>query len=329
MNRLSLSSAVLAISTVVLVSGCGAEGSAPDEAQPTSAREITVVDDRARSPSDRDGTCMPAQGDRPTDDYPARLTTLARTAGELLITNGVAAGDTTGDGTQLSIEQAFDRASAVPGDAPIVEGLWSARAVEDGLYDGLGSDLEEHARHIESFVMSDATLVALLGPNWRPIVQVIESFAAEGFAEYVRAVAQAPQMRVADALVRRLELQNLAASNGYAQQWDTAQSIATIYFQMCNYGIERTENGTLDGDELDASILGEVLVYDAVAAAFTGSDGSPMMVEPLTTGLAIVLDPEGSSIREDSLTKDFDPNEILSPEDVELMEAEEPSIEGP
>ncbi|MCZ4278385.1 hypothetical protein [Rhodococcoides yunnanense] len=324
MTTLSKVRAVLAVlSVAVVVSSCGTDDPAPGVPENPEAATLTGLE--------RDSTCRAAQSAQPLASPAQRLTTLARTAGRLLIDNGIVPGPNMADGSELTVSQAFDQASVVPGDASIIETLWVQQATADDIFQGLYTDLDAKARHIESYVVTDATLTDQLGPNWPEIVDVVEEFADDGFDNFVQRVRDSRPMRVPDALQRRTELHEDARSAGIADQWENAQSIATIYFQSCSSAARfdpRTSSDVVN--DLESQILAEVLVLDAIAAAFVGGGVEQAeLAEPLTAGLQIVLGSGPAGQRDDVLTKDFDPNEIMSPEDVELMELEEPSLDGP
>lgn len=132
-------------------------------------------------------------------------------------------------------------------------------------------------------------------------------------------------MRAVNAADMRARLRAEAAVAGLDNQWEAAQSIVGIYFWSCRMS---SRDAGVDVD-LPSSILGEILAADAVGAAFAESFGSPEAVRPLSLGLRIVIGSETEPTGAERLTKNYDPNEILSEEDVELMEAEAPSLDGP
>lgn len=138
-------------------------------------------------------------------------------------------------------------------------------------------------------------------------------------------------MRVPDALQRRTELQEGAKFAGLAERWENAQSIATNYFQSCSSAARFDPRPSTDiVNDVGSQVLAEVLVLDAIAAAFVGdSIEQAELAVPLAAGLQMVLGSGKPGQRDDVFTKDYDPNEILSPEDAELMELEGPSLEGP
>ncbi|MBY6540382.1 hypothetical protein HQ325_17035 [Rhodococcus sp. BP-349] len=282
----------------------------------------------AVDPYSRDNTCTAGDAVQSDAEPAGRLTQLSHTAGELLLVNGIAPGPQVAVGGQLSSDQAADRASTVPGDASITEALWVAAIPPEAGLDPV-RDTEEYfasqARRISTFEVTEENLGQLLGPNWSSVIDVVEGFARNGYEDYVEQVRGAPPMREADAAATRARLRAASVDAGLESQWRTAQSIVPIYFQSCDL----SSNVAGHDVDLSSSVLAEVLAADAVAAAFTTSFAPPAMVEPLARGLQIALGAETNPTADGGLTKDYDPNEILSPEDVELMEAEEPSLEGP
>ena len=317
-RRSRLVSLACGVVVVAALGACGG-GHTADEQPPAEA----VVD-----PYLRGNTCAP---DSPADknvDPARRLTELSRTAGELLLVNGIVPGPDLAVDGQLTSSQAADRASTVPGDASIAEALWvAAPSPENGL-DPIRDTAEYYAadaRHISTFEVTEQSLNQMLGPSWSSVIEVVEEFAGDGYEQYVESVRDAPPMRVSDAADIRAQLRAAAVDAGLESQWETAQSIVPIYFQSCT-----TSSDVAGHDiELSSSVLGEILAADAVGAAFAETIGPSELTEPLTRGLQIVLGAEPNSAETSQLTKEYDPNEILSPEDVELMEAEEPSLDGP
>ncbi|RRQ29696.1 hypothetical protein DK926_02190 [Rhodococcus sp. Eu-32] len=190
-------------------------------------------------------------------------------------------------------------------------------------------DTEEYyaaeAQRISTFEITEDSLNQWLGPSWSSVIKVVGDFAGNGYEQYVEQVRDAPSMRAADAAAKRAQLRARSVDAGLESQWEAAQSIVSIYFWSCMMSSREAGNDV----DLSSSILGEVLAADAVGAAFAESFGSRELVEPLALGLHIVLGSAPKSTGTENLTKDYDPNEILSPEDVELMEAEEPSLDGP
>lgn len=257
-----------------------------------------------------------------------RLTDLSRTAGDLLLTNGIAPGPEVARNGELSSDQAADRASTVPGDASIAQALWVEYARPDAGLDVMNPNREyyiDQARKIAEFEVTEEKMGQWLGPNWASVVEVTESFARPGYEQYIDQVGEAPPMRAADGKAMRAQLRAQAVAAGLETQWETAQSIVGTYFWSCMMS-SRDMGSEVD---LNDSVLGEILAADAVGAAFARSFGSRDLIEPLAAGVQIVLDPTTAPEDGGQLTKNYDPNEILSPEDVELMEAEEPSLDGP
>ncbi|WP_143546121.1 MULTISPECIES: hypothetical protein [unclassified Rhodococcus (in: high G+C Gram-positive bacteria)] len=301
-----------------VVPACGDDNKATEE--PST--------EAVRGPYLRENTCAAADSKAEGRDHAARLTQLSQTAGELLLVNGISPGPTIAVDGQLSSDQAADRASTVPGDASIAEALWvAAPRPETGLDPIRDTDAyyAAEARRISAFEVTEENLSHWLGPSWSSVVEVVEEFAHNGYEQYVLQVRDAPPMRSADAASERAELRAEAVDAGLESQWEAAQSIVSTYFWSCMMSSSEAGHDV----DVSSSILGEILAADAVGAAFAETFGSPESVQPLATGLRMVLNPEPEVNDAGHLTKDFDPNEILSPEDVELMEAEEPSLEGP
>lgn len=304
---------------VLVASGvsCSDSGSSGSSEQPSTEPAV--------SPYARTNTCLPGEA-AADNDTARRLTDLSRNAGRLLIENGIAPGPSVAVDGQLSVDQAADRASTVPGDASIIEALWSATITS---VDNLGpvSDRDEYyntlAERISTLQLSDQYLSAMLGPRWAPVLDVVERFAATGYEQLVEGVRASPPMRKGDAAATRAQLRAFAVDAGLKKQWETAQTIVTVYFQSCSTSAQAA------GVEVDlsSSVLAEVLAADAVAAAFSDPDAAPDSIGPLSRGLDIALGADPGTGGD--LTKDYDPNEILSPEDAELMDAEEPNLEGP
>ncbi|MBM7415539.1 MULTISPECIES: hypothetical protein [Nocardiaceae] len=286
-------------------------------------RPQAVVD-----PYSRDNTCTAGDSGQSDAEPADRLTQLSHTAGDLLLVNGIAPGPQVAVDGQLSSDQAADRASTVPGDASITEALWVAAIPPEADLDPVRDTQEYYAsqaRRISTFEVTEDNLGQMLGPNWSSVIDVVENFARGGYENDVEQVRDAPPMRAADSAASRAQLRTASVDAGLESQWETALSIVPIYFQSCDL----SSNVAGHDVDLSSSVLAEVLAADAVAAAFTTSFIPAEMVEPLARGLQVALGADPSSAADGGLTKDYDPNEILSPEDVELMEAEEPSLEGP
>ncbi|MDV6261029.1 hypothetical protein [Rhodococcoides yunnanense] len=310
----------LACGVVVLatVGACGT-GDTADEQPPVEA---------VANPYLRGNTCTPDGLTDENVDPARRLTELSRTAGELLLVNGIVPGPDLAVDGQLTSSQAADRASTVPGDASIAEALWIAAPSPDTGLDPIRDTADYYAadaQHISTFEVTEQSLNRMLGPNWSSVIEVVEEFAGDGYEQYVEAVRDAPPMRASDAAAIRAQLRAAAVDAGLESQWETAQSIVPIYFQSC------TSSSDAAGHDVDlsSSVLGEILAADAVGAAFAETIGPSDSTEPLALGLQIVLGTDPNSAGDSQLTKNYDPNEILSPEDVDLMEAEEPSLDGP
>ncbi|MDJ0396248.1 hypothetical protein QMK17_23350 [Rhodococcus sp. G-MC3] len=310
----------LACAVVVLsaVSACGNGDGASDQ-PPAEA---------LGGPYLRENTCTTDDSHGETVDYARRLTQLSQTAGELLLVNGISPGPTIAVKGQLSSDQAADRASTVSGDASIAEALWVAAPRRETSLDPV-RDTDEYyaaeARRISTFEVTEESLNQMLGPSWSSVIEVVQEFAHNGYEQYVEQIRDALPMRVADAAAKRAQLRAMSVDADLESQWEAAQSIVGIYFWSC---MMSSRDAGHDVDQ-SSSVLGEILAADAVGAAFAETFGPRELVEPLTLGLQIVLGARPNSAAAEQLTKDYDPNEILSPEDVELMEAEEPSLEGP
>jgi hypothetical protein len=257
-----------------------------------------------------------------------RLTTVVQRAAELLRVNGAAWGSQVATGTELSIGEALAQASSVPGDATIAEMEWLRQADRDGMYDP-NRPLDRLVQHLEATTITDADLAEHLGPNWPAIVDTFTTVAASGFDDYAAQVRRSPAMRVADALDIRAQLQEQAAATGLREQWARSQDLVAAYFERC---ISESLSRRDPTDPLDEYIrdwsLAQALAHDAVAAAFfaEGAGADEDQVETLARGLQIVQAPERFD-RDGSLTRTVQPGENLSPEDAELLDAEEPFLE--
>lgn len=261
----------------------------------------------------------------------ARLTNVVQTAAELLRVNGAAWGPQVAIGTELSIEEAFARAGSVPGDAVVADMEWLRQAQRDGLYDGANRSLDSLVRHIESTTITDVDLADHLGPNWQAVMDVIGTVAAIGFDEYVSKVRTSPAMRAADALDIRSVVRENAVALGLQTEWDGAQEVVAFYFQECSLAAlgQREVNVSVEEYMRDWD-LAEALARDAVAAAFAAdltSDDGREQIEILARGLQIVQAPNEFG-PDDLLTRSVDPYENLHPDEVELLELENPFIEG-
>lgn len=306
----------------------GDRGSTTPSPDRSTSSASAPVDGSTSLPSAADGTCSAATADPPSLDATSRLQLHVERTGELLRENGVAPGPYSANG-ELSIDQAFDRASAYPGDAAVAVVSWLIQANADGLYGNATHDDQARVAHIESFTVTDEVLARQFGANWREVLDVVEHFASPGFDSYIDDVRTAPPMRAANALTIRSQLQRHAEAQGHGAQWKNTQDIVVNYFQVCNMAALGRWDRNASFDALyEGRVLGEALAHDAVAAAFVGDDAYPVSATPLAKGLQIALDPE-TYTGDAALTRDFDPNENLDPEDRELLEAEEPVIEGP
>ncbi|ROZ55424.1 hypothetical protein EEB12_16665 [Rhodococcus sp. WS1] len=285
----------------------------------------------------RNPACEPLLSDSEAATSPdtantsTRLTNIVQTAADLLRVNGAAWGPQVAVGSELSIEEAFEHAGSVPGDAMVAEMEWLRQAQRDGLYDGPDQSLDSLVRHIDSTTISDLDLVDHLGPNWQAVIDVIGTVAANGFDEYVSMVRASPAMRAADALDIRSALRGKAVALGFEAEWDGAQEVVAFYFQQCTLAAlaQREVNSSVEEYVRDWD-LAEAVARDAVAAAFAAdfsSDESGEQVEILARGLQIVQVP--SEFDPDYLlTRSVDPYENLHPEEAELLKLEDPLIEG-
>lgn len=260
-----------------------------------------------------------------------RLTNVVQTAADLLRVNGAAWGPQVAVGSELSIEEAFERAGSVPGDAMVAEMEWLRQAQRDGLYDGADRSLDSLVRHIESTTITDVDLADHLGPNWQAVIDVLGTVATIGFDEYVSKVRASPAMRADDALDLRSALRENAVALGFQAEWDGAQEVVAFYFQQCSLAAlgQREVNVSVEEYMRDWD-LAEAVARDAVAAAFAAdftSDEGREQIEILARGLQIVLAPNDFD-PDDLLTRSVDPYENLHPDEVELLKLEDPFIEG-
>lgn len=258
-----------------------------------------------------------------------RLTSVVQRAAELLRVHGAAWGPQVATGAELSIDEAFEQAATVPGDATVAVMEWLRQAERDGVYDNPNRPIESLVQHIELITITDADLAEHLGPNWPAIVDTLATVAAIGFDDYVAQVRRSPAMRAADALDIRTQLQEQAVESGLQEQWQRSQDLVAAYFEQCitEALMRRNPNDPMDEYIRDWE-LAQALVRDAVAAAFfpdtAGADRE--QVANLARGLRIVQAPDEFD-QDGSLTRTVRPGENLHPEDAELVEAEEPFLE--
>lgn len=321
---------------IIAVAAAGAIGVSKFIAANSSS---AVVEENSSSGQreQRSPACEPLLSDSEAATSPdaantsTRLTKVVQTAADLLRVNGAAWGPQVAIGSELSIEEAFEHAGSVPGDAMVVEMEWSRQAQRDGLYDGDDKSLDSLVRHIDSTTISDLDLIDHLGPNWQAVIDVIGTVAANGFDEYVSMVRTSPAMRAADALDIRSALRGNAVALGLEAEWDGAQEVVALYFQKCTLAAlaQREVNSSVEEYVRDWD-LAEAVARDAVAAAFAidfSSDESGEQIEILARGLQIVQVPsEFDPVY--FLTRSVDPYENLHPEEAELLKLEDPLIEG-
>ena len=327
---------LVAVGLIIVVVAAGAVGVSKFLAANSSS---TVVEENSTSGQrgQHNPACEPflSDSEAATSHRPVgaseRLTNVVQTAADLLRVNGAAWGPQVAVGSELSIEEAFERAGSVPGDAMVAEMEWLRQAQRDGLYDGADRSLDSLVRHIESTTITDVDLADHLGPSWQAVIDVLGTVAAIGFDEYVSKVRASPAMRAADALDLRSALRENAVALALRAEWDGAQEVVAFYFQQCTLAAlgQREVNVSVEEYMRDWD-LAEALARDAVAAAFAAdftSDEGREQIEILARGLQIVQAPNDFG-PDDLLTRSVDPYENLHPDEVELLKLEDPFIEG-
>ncbi|WP_454836750.1 hypothetical protein [Rhodococcus qingshengii] len=326
----------VAAGLIIAVATAGAIGvSKIFAARPSSANIEETITKAERGRHNPACEPIPSRPDaatlRRSSDASVRLTNVVQTAAQLLRVNGAAWGPQVAVGTELSIDEAFENAGSIPGDAIVAEAEWLRQAQRDGLYDDADRSLDSLVRHIESTTITDVDLASHLGPNWPAVIDVVGTVAVIGFEEYVSKVRASPPMRAADALDLRSALRENTVALGLEAEWDGAQELVALYFQGCtSAALSRREANLSVEDYIHDWDLAEALARDAVAAAFAAdltSNENRGRVEILARGLQIIQAPDKLGPN-DRLTRSVDPNENLHPDEVALLELEDPLIEG-
>ncbi|MEU6189690.1 hypothetical protein [Nocardia sp. NPDC047038] len=172
----------------------------------------------------------------PTAGSPAqRLTELARSAAELLRVNGFAWGPAVATGTQLTFGGALASAAEVPGDAHIVEEVFSWRS-------GRGSVLpnasapgaeEAHVDFLARLEITDAHLLDQFGTGWEQVLDLNTAINSIPFETWFSRAAMLMPVDTEQRNRAWAAVRDHAQRQGRSRQWRDTIDLATLYFQAC------------------------------------------------------------------------------------------------
>lgn len=210
---------------------------------------------------------------------PERLTTLARTAAELLTAHGFAWGVQVATGTQITFEQALLRAAENLGDVFVVEAEYQRQADTETSATGIRvlpdpfapGAADARIAYLGALDITDEQLAQHFGPNWQQVIDRYTEITAFGVDEFLARAADLTPVKTELRDTSWLAVREHAEHTGLGQQWKQARTLGMLYSQHL---LGHTPNNGDVMDFVDGWTTAEAISCDALAAAALAGLGS-------------------------------------------------------